>query len=145
MSLLVELLIQFVVQVLIEIVGEWLLRTSFRGSVRVARSRIGRLTVGTGVGAAFGALWGAYLASTPSWPRLLWVSLLLAAVSAVLAVGRAGQGDRLASRRGDVVGVLAEVALPPWRWGGERLAGFALINVGIAAGIFAVQAPARLF
>jgi hypothetical protein len=118
-----------VVQVLIEIVGEWLLRTSFRGSVRVARSRSGRLTVGAVVGAAFGVAWGAYLAGSAEWPRLLWVSLVLAALSAVLAVGRAGQGDWPSAGPVPVAGLLAEVVLPPWRWGGERLAGFALINL----------------
>jgi hypothetical protein len=128
-----------------EVVGEWLLQTSFRGTVRIARSRTGRLTVGTVVGLAFGAAWGAYLAGEPTWPRLLWVSLLLSAVSAVLAVGRAGTGDRPARRAGRVSGVFADVAVPPWRWGGERLAGFALINLGIAAAIFGVQAPSRLF
>lgn len=130
---------------LIEIVGEWLLQTSFRGTVRVARSRTGRLTVGALTGAAFGVVWGLHLLDAPSWPRLLWVSLALAASAGVLAVGRAGARDQPSARRGRWPDVLADVASPPWRWGAERLLGFALINVGIAAGILAVQAPARLF
>jgi hypothetical protein len=149
-SFLVELLIQLVVQVLVEIVGEWLLRTSTQGSVRVARSRPGRLTVGFVAGAAFGVAWGTHLQGAQTWPRLLWVSLVLAAVSAVLAVGRAGSPDwteaeRFPQEGRSFGGLLAEAALPPWHWGAERLAGFALINLGIAAGIVAIQAPVRLF
>lgn len=130
---------------LFEIVGEWLLQTSFRGTVRVARSRNGRLTVGALLGAAFGLAWGLYLLDAATWPRLLWVSLALAVIAGVMAVGRAGADDQASRRRGRQAGVLAGVATPPWRWGGERLLGFALINVGIATGIFAAQAQARLF
>jgi hypothetical protein len=137
-------LIQFIVQVLIEIVAEWLLQTSFRGAVRVARSRTGRLSVGGLVGLAFGFGWGVHLGDNQTWPRLLWISLVLAAGAAVLAVGRAGTADQ-PDPGGRRMGLLGEVALPPWRWGGERLAGFAVINLGIAAGIFGALSPARLF
>lgn len=130
---------------LIEVVGEWLLQTSFRGTVRVARSRTGRLTASALLGAGLGAAWGLHVLDAPHWPRLLWVSVAVAATAGVLAVGRAGVGDQPSARRRHAAGVLAEVMSPPWRWGGERLLGFALINVGIAVGIFAAQAPGRLF
>jgi hypothetical protein len=110
----------------------------------VAASRTGRLTVSTLCGCAVGAAWGAHLRGASAWPRLLWVSLALAAVALVLAVGRQGAATE---RRGTARGLRAvsrETLLPPWRWGAERLTGFALINLGISLGVFALQAPVRL-
>lgn len=137
---MLELLFQF----LIEFVGEWLLQQSFRGASRVARSRTGRLTVSALIGSAGGAAWGAHLRDGETWPRLLWVSLVLAAIALVLAVGRQGAESQPRGTGRGFRAVSREVVLPPWRWGAERLVGFALINLGISVGIFALQAPARL-
>ncbi len=138
-------MIELLIQVLVEFVGEWLLQQSFRGARRVVHSRTGRLNVSAFIGCVAGAAWGAYLRDAATWPKLLWVSLALAAVALVLAAGRQG-ADFQGRRRGSgVLAVSREVLLPPWRWGAERLVGFAFINLGIAVGIFALQAPARLF
>ncbi len=121
-----------------------MLQQSFRGASRVARRRRGRLSVSALIGCVAGAAWGAHLRDTPTWPNLLWVSPALAAVALVLAVGRQGaeRPPRLMPR--GVGAVSREVVSPPWRWGEERPVGFALINLGIAVGIFMLQAPARL-
>ena len=95
------------------------------------------------IGCAVGAASGDHLREATTSPRLLWVSLVLAAVALVLAVGRQG-AERQLRGTGRGLRVVREVVLPPWRWGAERLAGLALLNVGIAAGILVVKAPGHL-
>ena len=144
MDFIVELLIQFIVQVLFEILAESVLKVLFRGGSRVAASRNGRWVVGTLLGCAVGYAWGAHLREMAHWPRLLWVSLALGAASAVLVFGRVKEDDRQPPSSSGLSGVLGELFTPPWRWTKDRLTAFALINLGIAAGIAGAVAPTRL-
>ena len=144
MDFIVELLIQFIVQVLFEILAESVLKVLFRGGSRVAASRNGRWVVGTLLGCAVGFAWGTHLREMVHWPRLLWVSLALGAASVVLALGRVKEDDQQPPSSSGLSGVLGELFTPPWRWTKDRLTAFALINLGIAAGIAGAVAPTRL-
>ena len=115
MDSIVELLIQFIVQVLFEILAESVLKVMFRGGSRVAASRNGRWVVGTLLGCAVGYAWGAHLREMAHWPRLLWVSLALGAASVVLALGRVKEDDRQPPSSSGLSGVLRELFAPPWR------------------------------
>jgi hypothetical protein len=126
-DLLAELLIQ-VLQLLIQVVLQALVEAVFEAFMEGLRFRVVRQVLGGLLGVGFGLAWGQHLSGGAHWPRLLWVSLALAAVSAVLAMQR----DRRADRRELTRGTLLE---PPWRWPAERLGGLAIINAGIAAGI----------
>lgn len=141
MDFIAELLIQLIVQFVIEVLWDLLLESLLRGLAEALVRRTGRFVLGGLVGLGFGWAWGHHLMGGSSWPKLLWVSLLLGGIALVLAAGRAGAPNDIvtsASRPRRVAAVLA----PPWRWSAERLVGFAIINAGIAAGIALSFGPA---
>lgn len=127
MDFFAELLVQ-VLQLLIQLVVQALVEVVFEGFVEGLRFRVFRQVLGGLLGVGFGLAWGQHLTGGAHWPRLLWVSLALAAASAVLALQR----DRRADRRELSWQTLLEL---PWRWPAERLVGLAIINAGIALGI----------
>ena len=131
MGILLELVVQAVVYLAVELAGEALVQGGAHGAPRVLRSRTGRHVALGLTGLAVGLAWGWHLSGSQSWPRLLWVSLVLALAAGLLAAGRAGAppADRsyvLARRR---------LPVPPWLWSAERLVGFAILNLGLAVGI----------
>jgi hypothetical protein len=90
MGFLLELLVQAVVYLIVELVGEGLLQAGAHGAARVLRSRTGRYVVIGLTGLGVGLTWGWYLSGSSTWPRLLWVSLVFALAAGLLAVGRVG-------------------------------------------------------
>jgi hypothetical protein len=142
----------FLVEVVLEIFGELLFEAGLEGAGRVLRNRWLRYAVGAALGLVFGILWGRQLSGGQTWPKLLWVSLVLAAVAAVAAVARArAVGDR-ATSGAESGAVLADrpvghggwrnVLVPPWRWAVHRLVGFAVLNLALAFGIATSFTPA---
>jgi hypothetical protein len=131
-----EFLIQLLVQIIIELLWEVLLEGLFHGLGEVLVRRTARFVLGALVGLGFGWQWGHHLTGGSSWPKLLWVSLVLGVAALALAVGRAGSPAE-PSRSGDQQSGWAALVAVPWRWSVERLVGFAIINAGIAVGIVA--------
>lgn len=124
MELVFELLFQFV----FEVVGDVLFETGFRRTARVARSRVGRLVIAVAAGFGAGLWWGARLSERGrvDEPRSLWISLALAVVFGLGALWRWRRGRPAQD---------PHVVSPPWRWPLYRLAGFAVLNLAVAAGI----------
>lgn len=133
MGFLIELLVQAVAYLVVELIGEGLLQAGAHGAVRVLRSRTGRLVVSALTGLGAGLSWGWHVSGSPTWPQLLWVSLVLALAAGMLAAGRAGAPPEPAQALGDVV--WRRALLPPWLWPAERLVGLAILNLGLAVGI----------
>ena len=104
-------------------------RVRFRTG-RFGRSRpLGRSIVGAVVGLGFGLAWGFHLADRSGPPKLLWVSIVLAAVALALI-----RSDRASDER-EPPSFWRRLVVPPWRWPNRRLADFAAMNAAIAAGI----------
>lgn len=132
MDIVLEFLIQLVVQLVVEVIGDFLLETAFHGVANVLRSRIGRYAIAGLAGFGFGLAWGDHLSGNATWPKLLWVSLGLAAAALIAAVTRAAKP----AAAGPVKGYALRQALtPPWRWHADRLVGFVVLNLAIAGGI----------
>lgn len=132
MDFLIEALIQIVVQILGDIVIEGV----FHGVAVVLRRTLGRWITGGLLGLAFGIAWGRHLSGATHYPRLLWVSLVLALVALVLAMGRPRPEEAPQDATASAFD-MRWLVTPPWRWGYERLYGFAFINAGITAGVLA--------
>ena len=132
MDFVVELLIQLVWQIIGELVFDYLIRRLLRRvariTVRTSTRRVAQYTFSAVAGLAFGVAWGAHLAGTRHWPKLLWVSVALAVAAGVLA--RRRRHAESAHLR-----IWRYLVLPPWRWSHDRLFGLAIINVAIAIGI----------
>lgn len=135
-----DFIFEFLLQVIVEVIGEALLELGCRGASRVLRSSIGRYAVSVLVGFGSGAWWGSYLADAGSGhrPRLFWVSIGVGLASSLAAVARA--------RRPRLTGMRAfraqlEPAVAPWQWPAYRLWGFAVLNFAIAAGIAVGYSP----
>ncbi|MCU1690112.1 MAG: hypothetical protein JWN61_1899 [Pseudonocardiales bacterium] len=127
MELVLELIVWLFVQVVVEIIGEFL----WEGATRTMRSRAGRLVVGVFVGFVGGLIWGIRYTDLPTYPKTLWVSLALAAAGIALAAGtRSSPSAPPAPRH-----IWRDLAVPPWAWPADRLMGLALLNVAIAAGV----------
>lgn len=129
-----DFLIEAVIQIVVELFGEIVLEGVFHGVVAVLRRQIGRWITGGLLGLAFGVAWGRHLSGGTHYPRLLWVSLALAVLALVLALGRPrerrpGSGDLRSGL--DPRWLLT----PPWKWAAERLVGVAFINSGLAVGV----------
>lgn len=143
MDFVAELLIQLIVQLVVEVLWDLLLEGLFRGLAEALVRRTGRFVLGALMGFGFGSAWGHHLTGGSSWPKLLWVSLLLGGTALVLAAGRAGAAaDGASAERRQPA--LRDLLAPPWRWSAERLVGFTIINAGIAAGIALSFRPAGL-
>ncbi len=123
-----EAVFEIVLQFVLEVAGELLFEAGLQRLARAFGSRTGRFAVGSVAGFAAGLWWGARLseAGRVEPPRALWVSLVLAGVTGGAALWRGRKGDRPGSE---------SVVAPPWRWPGGRLAGFAVLNAAVAAGI----------
>jgi hypothetical protein len=126
-----ELIVSAVVQFVVEVLGELLLDTALQGLASVLQSRLGRWSIATALGLGFGVFWGVHLSGQDSWPRLLWVSLVFAALAFMLAVRPAAAGGA------NDVRSWQDLLMPPWRWSGERLLGLGVLNIALAAGIVA--------
>lgn len=126
---MIDLLLELVVQVVVEL----LLEGFFEGVGRVVERRVGRLVLSGLCGLGFGLAWGAYLDGRAAYPRLLWVSLALAAVAALLAVVHPGTAVESGWRA---------VLVPPWRWSRERLVNLVVLNLALAGGIVLTFTPA---
>jgi hypothetical protein len=111
-----------------------------------------RYAVGAALGLVFASSGAGSSVVARTWLKLLWVSLVLAAVAAVAAVARArAVGDR-ATSGAESGAVLADrpvghggwrnVLVPPWRWAVHRLVGFAVLNLALAFGIATSFTPA---
>ena len=124
----VEIIFEFVFQVLFEIIAQALFEIGLRGTARVLRSRIGRFFLASAFGYGGGLFWGARLSERGrvEEPRTLWISLGLA-----IAVGLAALWRWRATNPKDEPPAFS----PPWRWPAHRLAGFAVLNAAIAAGV----------
>ena len=138
MEIILELLLEFVGQVVLE----FLLDVLGRGAARVLRNRVVKavlgVAVGAGVGFGGGYWWGARLTELGRTdpPKSLWVSIALACVFVALAVVRAVRRRRPVADD--------TVPLVPWRWSVLRLVGFAVLNAAAAAGIAAGFEPRAL-
>jgi hypothetical protein len=129
---IIELLVQLVIQIVFEVIIEGLCELAFKGAARVLRNKVAQAAVGALAGLGIGAAWGHHLSGSPAWPKLLWVSLMLAFAAVMLALVRAGRPAPAARHQ---TALLRDLLVAPWQWPGERLLGFALINLGLAAGI----------
>lgn len=134
----IELLIQLFVELILDGLGELLFKTPFRRVGRALGSNAARYTLGAIAGFGFGVFWGAHLSGNETWPKLLWVSLALAAVAGLAAVVRRSN-PLLSPPHRDV---WRDVLVPPWEWQVERLVGFMVLNLAIAAGIATSFTPA---
>lgn len=119
---------ELVFQVVFEVFAELFLETGSHGAARVLRSRLVRFTIASAVGLGVGLWWGTRLSEMGrvQQPRMLWISLALAIAAGLGAVWRWRRSGGV-----DDQSVLA----PPWRWPAKRLAGFAVFNAAIAAGV----------
>ncbi len=134
MDFLLELLVQFVVEFVVETIGDY----GFRGTRRLAASTVGRCLLGGTAGLGLGLAWGTHLSGGLHQPKLLWVSLVLAAAAAAGLVWRL---NRPLIRDGDL---LRELLVPPWQWPAQRLIVFVVINLGVAGGIACAFTPGQL-
>ncbi len=115
-----EVIVEFLIEIVGEVLIEFLLESSFRGIARLLSNRTVRTVLGIGlaiaVGFGGGYWWGARLTElgrTDS-PRSLWVSIGLAGVFLALALA----GTRRESG-----------------WPVGRLLGFSLLNAAVATGM----------
>lgn len=127
-----SLLIELVVYLIVEVLGDLLLEGATHGAARVLRSQTSRFVVIGLCGLGGGLAWGLYLRGADTWPRLLWVSLVVALVALLMAADRQGAPDeaRTRGRSG-----WRRSLLPPWLWPAERLVALAILNGGLAVGI----------
>jgi hypothetical protein len=138
-DIVLEFLIQFVVQLVVEVIGDFLLETAFHGVANVLRSRIGRYAIAALAGFGFGLAWGDHLRGNATWPKLLWVSLALAAAALIAAVTRVANPAATIPAEGSA---LRQALTPPWRWHPDRLIGLVVLNLAIAGGIALAFDPA---
>lgn len=135
-----DFLIEGLLQIVVQIVGELVIEGAFQGVAAVLRRKVGRWITGSLLGLGFGVVWGRHLSGAAHYPRLLWVSLALGVVALVLALGRqSSEASNPTDNRSPLD--LTWLVAPPWRWGSERLWAFALINSGIAMGVLAAFRP----
>lgn len=135
---MLQLLGELVAYLAIELLGDALLEGGANGAVRALRTRAGRFTIAGAVGLAVGLAWGSSLSGAATWPRLLWVSLVLAAGGLLLAAGRVGVP---VSSPVPGAGAWRRALVPPWLWSSERLVGFAILNASVALGIVTTFRP----
>ena len=140
-------MLDFVVEVVIEIVGRILLELfadvlfvwGFRGVSALLRNWTTRFLLTLAVGFGAGVLWANELLERghSERPRLFVVSLAVAAASALLAFYRWTR-DRESLRHpgggSSVLDALGDI-FAPWRWTAERLVSFTALNLAIAAGV----------
>ncbi len=128
MDFVIELLVQLIVQIVVEFLFDVVLRGAFVGLKRKLTTASGRRVFTAVVAAGFGVAWGAHLAAHPHLPRLVWVSLVLAAVAIALTARRHRPGEPVRD------GFWRRSLTWPWRWPTARLVDFALLNAALAAG-----------
>lgn len=131
-----DFLIEAFIQIVVQLLGELVIEGAFHGVAAVLRRKVGRWVTGGVLGLGFGLAWGRHLSGAPHYPRLLWVSLALTPVALVLALGQPRSEASTPRDRTPALD-LKWLVTPPWKWGSERLYGFAFINIGIAVGVLA--------
>jgi hypothetical protein len=127
-DVLLEFLVEFVVQLLFEVV----LDSGLRGLERLLRTKAGRaiatILVMLGVGYGAGFAWGVHVANTGQryTPRSVWVSVGLAVLAAALAVyaRRDPDWDTRFSRVPTML-----------QWPVSRLASLVVLNAALAIGV----------
>ena len=132
---MVDLLIEVVFSGLIELLGELLFEVGFRGVARVLRYWLTRTILLGVLGVAGGWAWGARLSGEGrvELPRTFWTSLIIAGASVLLLLWRLAQPRWRDSN---------EIVAPPWRWPAQRVAGYAVLSLLVAAGVLAGFSPA---
>jgi hypothetical protein len=143
-----DFLFEIVLQLVFELLLEGLMRllgrgltgavgTTTRGCAAMLGATAGRILLLACAGFGFGVYWGNHLSGLRGHrPRLLWVSIALAGVFALVASWRW-------SREREVLHARATRPTDPlpWRWPATRLAGAAVLNASIAIGIAAGFTP----
>ncbi len=140
-----EILLEFLFEVVFQFVGEVFLERVFRGAAHLLRNRAVRAVLGMAAGFGAGYWWGWRLTEIGRRdpPSSLWVSVGLAVILGTVALVKVLRDDppRFAPDFG--VGRIGE-SFAPWRWSAARLAGYALVNLAVAAGIAAGFTPRPL-
>ena len=79
-----DFVVEVVLQLVFEVLGESLVEAGFHGAAMVLRSRIGPVVVASVVGFGAGLWWGVRLSERGRThePRTLWISLALGVVAA---------------------------------------------------------------
>ena len=129
MDFLIELILQFIGQIVVEVIFEAVQPRL----ARAFRTRLGRYALAALVGGGFGLGWGWHLTNQPHPPKLLWVSILLAVAATVLAQGKRGTDDGSASVATQTPWRV--VLTPPTRWSSDRWIDFVVLNLAMTAGI----------
>jgi hypothetical protein len=141
----VEILFEFLFEVVFQLVGEVVLELIFRGAARVLANRVVRAVLGAAAGFGGGYWWGSRLTELGRTdpPRSLWVSVGLAVLFGAIALVKVLRQDPPRFPPDSRLARLGET-FTPWRWSAGRLAGFAVLNVAVAAGIAAGFDPQAL-
>ncbi|MEO6470131.1 MAG: hypothetical protein ABIP21_13630, partial [Acidimicrobiia bacterium] len=122
----------FLIEIVVQVVVEFVLDAGATGLARVLETRFGRIAADVLVisvtGFVLGYIWGVHVADTGQryQPRSIWVSLALGGVAGSIALYARcdpGRGHRFA-------GVPQLVRFPV-----SRLAGVVLLNIVLAGGI----------
>ena len=123
------LLLELVLQVFFEFVGEALVEAGWHGARWVVRRWTGRTVVLGLIGLGSGWAWGSYLneAGRVTVPRTFWASIVIAGAGLALLFWRLTR-----PRWTDSDAVLA----PPWRWPLRRIVGYVILSLMVAAGVW---------
>ncbi len=137
-----EILLELLFEVVFQFVGEVFLERVFRGAAQVLRNRVVRAVLGMTAGFGGGYWWGWRLTELgrADPPSSLWVSVGLALVLGTVALVKVLRRDPPRYPPDSRPGRIAETSAP-WRWSPARLAGYALVNGAVAAGIAAGFTP----
>ena len=141
---MLEFLVELVVQFVFEVVAELLFEAGFTAAGRVLRFRVVRYGLAVVAGFGFGVWWGDRLSGSHR-PYLFWVSLTVAVMAGIGALRRRtdapGEDSAIAELRrlsdtgpGEV-GPRWRMSVDPRRWPTHRLVGLAVLNGAVAAGI----------
>jgi hypothetical protein len=140
----VEILFELLLEIVFQFVGEVVLEFVFRGFAHLLANRVVRAVLGVAAGFGGGYWWGARLTELGRTepPRSLWVSIGLAVILGMVALIKIVRRDR---PRFPPDGRLARIGetFMPWRWSAPRLAGYALVNVAVAATRYRCRARRR--
>ena len=129
---LLEFILELLIEIIVQVVVEFVLDAGATALGRVLETRTGRIAadilVISATGLVSGYFWGVHVADTGQryQPRSIWVSLALAAIAGSVALY--ARRDPGWERRFAAVPQLLRFSV-------TRLAGVALLNIVLAAGI----------